>query len=636
MQEASNESVENTSESSSTKQQKLIESNSNPTATTGISIEAHKTSIYISSPEVIRRRNNKEFGYISDSSVQNSSYGSLCSDSSEEDQYRSSSTTPSIAGSTATHHSSHSRRCLVQRKLRKTSCGIHYSTQLAYTSPKSNNMESKKSDSEETIQLKSSAITHQESAECTCGCGVTVPNLIVMVGLPARGKTYISSRLARYLSWIGTKSRVFNLGYYRRKMAEFQLQRHEFFLPDNEECLKMRESISQEALEDVLKYFRSEGSTEEVCAIYDATNTTRERRQKIHDFCRLHQIRVLYIESFCDNQDIIEKNVTDVKLNGPDYRDSGLTKDEALEDFRHRIEHYESIYEPLDEVYDKKRSFLRIFNAGEKYLVNRINGHIQSRVLYYIMNLHTFTNNEHIYFSRHGESQHNAKSLLGGNSSLTERGWQYARALADFMEKENKNNLHVWTSSLVRTKQTSQFLTAPKEEWKCLDEINAGICEDMTYEDVQQKYPEEFAARDRDKFSYRYPKGESYADLVQRLEPVIIELERQRDVLVVGHQAVLRCILGYFRNLDPSEIPYVNVPLHTVIKLTPLVNGCETVEIPLNIDAVNTHRERPSNLEADRSAEEALATTPGFGSVPKELSLPKGERKILSTMEYFP
>lgn len=36
-------------------------------------------------------------------------------------------------------------------------------------------------------------------------------------------------------------------------------------------------------------------------------------------------------------------------------------------------------------------------------------------------------------------------------------------------------------------------------------------------------------------------------DLVQRLEPVIMELERQENVLlVICHQAVMRCLLAYF------------------------------------------------------------------------------------------
>lgn len=39
---------------------------------------------------------------------------------------------------------------------------------------------------------------------------------------------------------------------------------------------------------------------------------------------------------------------------------------------------------------------------------------------------------------------------------------------------------------------------------------------------------------------------QSYEDLVQRLEPVIMELERQENVLVICHQAVMRCLLAYF------------------------------------------------------------------------------------------
>lgn len=35
-----------------------------------------------------------------------------------------------------------------------------------------------------------------------------------------------------------------------------------------------------------------------------------------------------------------------------------------------------------------------------------------------------------------------------------------------------------------------------------------GICEEMTYEEIQEKHPKEFAMRDEDKYAYRYPKGE--------------------------------------------------------------------------------------------------------------------------------
>jgi len=42
-----------------------------------------------------------------------------------------------------------------------------------------------------------------------------------------------------------------------------------------------------------------------------------------------------------------------------------------------------------------------------------------------------------------------------------------------------------------------------------------------------------------------------------------------------------------------DELPYIRVPLHTVIKLTPVAYGCRSEHIKFNIDAVDTHRPRP-------------------------------------------
>jgi 6-phosphofructo-2-kinase/fructose-2,6-biphosphatase len=62
----------------------------------------------------------------------------------------------------------------------------------------------------------------------------------------------------------------------------------------------------------------------------------------------------------------------------------------------------------------------------------------------------------------------------------------------------------VWTSTLRRTIQTAQNLPYAKLKWKALDEIDAGICDGMTYAEVAEKYPEEFLARKKDKLRYRW------------------------------------------------------------------------------------------------------------------------------------
>ena len=52
-----------------------------------------------------------------------------------------------------------------------------------------------------------------------------------------------------------------------------------------------------------------------------------------------------------------------------------------------------------------------------------------------------------------------------------------------------------------------------------------------------------------------------------RLEPIIMELERGGggesggDILIITHQAVLRCIVAYFMGKERSESPWMNVSL---------------------------------------------------------------------------
>ncbi len=52
------------------------------------------------------------------------------------------------------------------------------------------------------------------------------------------------------------------------------------------------------------------------------------------------------------------------------------------------------------------------------------------------------------------------------------------------------------------------------EKWKTLNELDVGTCDSLTYSEIRERFPAEFRARDLDKYSYRYPMGESYADLV--------------------------------------------------------------------------------------------------------------------------
>ena len=188
---------------------------------------------------------------------------------------------------------------------------------------------------------------------------------------------------------------------------------------------------------------------------------------------------------------------------------------------------------------------------------------------------------------------------IGGDANISARGELYAQKLPSLVEESvgDDRKLTIWTSTLRRTIQTARFLAASpkgysKLEWKALDELDSGLCDGLTYEEIAKTYPEDFAARDDDKYNYRYRGGESYRDVVIRLEPIIMELERSENVIIVTHQAVLRCIYAYYMNVPQEKSPWMEVPLHTLIKLTPRAYNTQEERFKGNIPAVSTFRER--------------------------------------------
>jgi 6-phosphofructo-2-kinase/fructose-2,6-biphosphatase 2 len=386
------------------------------------------------------------------------------------------------------------------------------------------------------------------------------------------------------MNWLGVKSKVFNVGNYRRELWGAHVE-HTFFDPTNEEATEQRFTAARMALEDMFRWFKEEDGG---LALYDATNSTNSRRKYLSEQCEKEGIQVMFIESICDDQNVVLQNIMAVKTGSPDYRDVKEGQ-EVVEDFQTRISHYESAYESIT---DLDLTFIKLINVGSKVVVNKIKGYLESRIVYYLMNLHIVPRT--IYLSRHGESIFNVEGKIGGDSDLSPRGLQYSQILPELLKTQlGKQKIKVWTSTARRTISTARNLDYPQLQWKALDELDAGVCDGMTYEEIEVKYPDDFMNRDHDKYNYRYRGGESYKDVVLRLEPVIMELERQENILIVGHQAILRCIYAYFMNYNQEELPYIKIPLHSLIKLTPMAYGTKEELFRADIHAVDTHRPKP-------------------------------------------
>ncbi|CEG50388.1 fructose--bisphosphate 2-phosphatase [Plasmopara halstedii] len=400
--------------------------------------------------------------------------------------------------------------------------------------------------------------------------------MIFLVGLPGRGKTYIGHILARHLTWMGHHSRTFNTGEYRRKLVGSSV-RHDFWDPLNEESFQIRTELSKQCLNDSIAALESNDCD---CVIFDATNVTRERREMLlNEVRQRYKCETMFIESVCDDPTLIASSINEMKLNSADY--AGQTMEEAAQDYSNRIKHYQSLYEPL--AADREGApFIKIIDVGRQIFCNQVYGYLQSRIMFLLANLNLKP--RPIWLSRHGESIYNTQKRIGGDSPLSPLGVQYAEQLDRFIDAyypSRSTDLAVWTSTMLRTGMTIERIAARGRsivKWKQLDEIDAGICDGMTYEQVAEEMPDEYLARKNNKLHYRYPRGESYQDVIHRLEPVITELMRMdQPVLIVAHQAILRVLYAYLTNKSPHECPTLNIPLHVVIQVTPKAYKCEEV-----------------------------------------------------------
>lgn len=402
--------------------------------------------------------------------------------------------------------------------------------------------------------------------------------------------------MVRYLGWLSIGAKSFNVGQYRR--TDTPTPTANFFDTSNPEGERLRRAAAEAAVTDMCKWFREgKGSI----AILDATNSTKDRRRWIQDRVTAAGIETLFVESKCDDEDLIMSNILEVKTTSPDY--VGQDPEAAALDFRNRIRNYEKVYQTIDED-EADLTYVKLINVGSQVIINRIQDYLQSRVVYFLMNLHIKPRS--IWISRHGESMFNVSGQIGGDADLSPRGQMYAAQLPDIVKQSvgDGRQLTVWTSTLKRTIQTARYLSFEKLEWKALDELDSGVCDGLTYGEIEERFPDDFAARDADKYNYRYLGGESYRDVVIRLEPIIMELERSENILIVTHQAILRCIYAYFMNVPQEQSPWMEVPLHTLIKLTPKAYNTQEERFKADIPAVSTFRAKGTSAkhqEADSS-----------------------------------
>ncbi|HOP47474.1 MAG TPA: 6-phosphofructo-2-kinase/fructose-2,6-bisphosphatase [Desulfobacteraceae bacterium] len=376
---------------------------------------------------------------------------------------------------------------------------------------------------------------------------------IVMVGLPARGKSVIASRLKENLVKDGIRTQIFNNGDLRRKLTGKDTSYPEFYHPENKEGVDLREKIALINIRRAKEYLLRNG----LVAILDATNVSFRRREIISNLLTDHPL--LFIECINYNEEILEASIQQ-KIILPEF--NHLENKTAFRSFKQRISYYDSIYSTIRK---SEGNYIKLDSLNNRIIEEEI----REEVPYYerIRDFLVTDSIRNLFLIRHGETFFNLENRIGGNSCLTERGVKQAKALARYFQK--KKIPVIFTSKKQRTIQTAEpikqlqknCIIIPLEEF---NEIDAGVCECMTYEEIRNKMPDAYFARKKDKFNYIYENGEGYVTMRERVDrgikKAIYLSSNSENIMIIGHRAVNRMILSNFLYRRKEDVPYIFVP----------------------------------------------------------------------------
>ena len=376
---------------------------------------------------------------------------------------------------------------------------------------------------------------------------------IAMTGLPARGKSTIAARIKESFLASGITTEIFNNGDLRRRMLARNTAGSDFYDPNNTQGLALREQIAITNIQRAEQFMAAGGEV----AILDATNVSRKRRDLIMDMLTDHPI--LFLETVNSDPEILEANI-DRKARLPEF---ALYKhQDAVASFKERIAYYQHISSP----FDQEANYIQVDSLHNKIIKFWLTDHLphfeQLRDLLvtdYVKNL---------FLVRHGESTDNIVGRIGGDAPLTEKGHTQATQLGDLFSSTPLP--YIFCSRKQRTRQTARPI-CDNQSCGCtlvqlseFDEIDAGVCEEMTYEDIKAHMPHVYYERLMDKYNYVYPQGEGYVSMRTRIDRGVkkaLFLSGNADnIVIVGHRAVNRMILAHFLYRRIEDVPYIYVP----------------------------------------------------------------------------
>jgi broad specificity phosphatase PhoE len=166
---------------------------------------------------------------------------------------------------------------------------------------------------------------------------------------------------------------------------------------------------------------------------------------------------------------------------------------------------------------------------------------------------------EEVFLVRHGETEWNRTGRRQGqlDAPLTENGSAEIQRVAERIGSLPIDG--VFSSPLGRAITTAQaYAEILQQTITTIDdlrEIDHGDMAGMTNEEIERAFPGQLTRRSRDKYQWRFPKGESYADADLRAASALRQIAKSGSArpLIVTHEMIGRMLLRNLLDLGPQE-----------------------------------------------------------------------------------
>jgi probable phosphoglycerate mutase len=170
-----------------------------------------------------------------------------------------------------------------------------------------------------------------------------------------------------------------------------------------------------------------------------------------------------------------------------------------------------------------------------------------------------------LYFARHGETDWNRERRLQGQHDIPLNALgrvQSSRCgaiLRDLLARSGNSapDYEYVSSPLGRARETMELIRAElgllPQQYRTdarLMEMSFGRWEGYTFAELQERESAGLAARERDKWGFVLPGGESYAQLVVRIGEWYAEVVR--DTVVSAHGGVCRALIAHLGIAQPE------------------------------------------------------------------------------------